>query len=143
VILGSLASKLKRTGKIAKTDFAIVLTVANGEIVRFQNRVVPGPSRPTRAGERIARGAVFREGQVTVDFAVVGRWSLPGAMLLLGALSRFPGVGLMHAFGSLKSAGRVVGHAAYTESSRGCITSGRIVAPVQGGRRPSGGSTGN
>ena len=36
VILGSLASKLKRTGKIIKTDFAIVLTIANGEIVRFQ-----------------------------------------------------------------------------------------------------------
>jgi uncharacterized protein len=35
VILGSLESKLKRTGKIVKTD-AIVLTVANGEIVRFQ-----------------------------------------------------------------------------------------------------------
>ena len=27
---------LKRTGKIIETDFAIVLTVANGEIVRFQ-----------------------------------------------------------------------------------------------------------
>ena len=36
VILGSLASKLKPTGKIVETDFAIVLTVANGEIVRFQ-----------------------------------------------------------------------------------------------------------
>jgi len=36
VILGSLASKLKRTGKIIQTDFAIVLTIANGEIVRFQ-----------------------------------------------------------------------------------------------------------
>src|SRR5258706_11607795 len=36
VILGSLASKLKRTGKIVKTDFAIVLTVTDGEIVRFQ-----------------------------------------------------------------------------------------------------------
>ena len=36
VILGSLASKLRRTGKIIETDFAIVLTVANGEIVRFQ-----------------------------------------------------------------------------------------------------------
>jgi ketosteroid isomerase-like protein len=36
VILGSLASKVKRTGKVVKTDFAIVLTVANGEIVRFQ-----------------------------------------------------------------------------------------------------------
>jgi len=36
VILGSLASKLKRTGKIVKTDFAIVLTVTNGEIARFQ-----------------------------------------------------------------------------------------------------------
>src|SRR5437016_9777356 len=36
VILGSLASKLKRTGKIIRTDFAIVLTVANGEIIRFQ-----------------------------------------------------------------------------------------------------------
>jgi ketosteroid isomerase-like protein len=36
VILGSLASKLRRTNKIMKTDFAIVLTVANGEIVHFQ-----------------------------------------------------------------------------------------------------------
>ena len=36
VILGSLASRLKRTGKVGKTDFAIVLTIANGEIVRFQ-----------------------------------------------------------------------------------------------------------
>jgi ketosteroid isomerase-like protein len=36
VILGSLATRLKRTGKIIKTDFAIVLTVAKGEIVRFQ-----------------------------------------------------------------------------------------------------------
>jgi uncharacterized protein len=36
VILGSLASKVKRTGKIIETDFAIVLTVAHGAIVRFQ-----------------------------------------------------------------------------------------------------------
>lgn len=36
VILGSLASKLKRTGKVVATDFAIVLTVSNDEIVRFQ-----------------------------------------------------------------------------------------------------------
>jgi ketosteroid isomerase-like protein len=36
VILGSLSSRLKRTGKTVRTDFAIVLTVANGEIVRFQ-----------------------------------------------------------------------------------------------------------
>jgi ketosteroid isomerase-like protein len=36
VILGSRVSKLKRTGKIIKTDFAIVLIVANVEIVRFQ-----------------------------------------------------------------------------------------------------------
>ena len=36
VILGSLASKLKRTGKVVTTDFAIILTASNGEIVRFQ-----------------------------------------------------------------------------------------------------------
>jgi ketosteroid isomerase-like protein len=36
VILGSLASRLKRNGKIVKTDFAIILTVGNGEIIRFQ-----------------------------------------------------------------------------------------------------------
>jgi ketosteroid isomerase-like protein len=36
VILGSLVSELKRTAKIINTDFAIILTVANGEIVRFQ-----------------------------------------------------------------------------------------------------------
>ncbi len=36
VILGSLESKLKRNGKVVATDFAIVLTVTNGEIVRFQ-----------------------------------------------------------------------------------------------------------
>jgi len=35
VILGSLASKLKRIGRIIKTDFAIVLTVAN---VCFHNK---------------------------------------------------------------------------------------------------------
>jgi ketosteroid isomerase-like protein len=29
-------SKLKRTGRIIETDFAIVLSVANGEIIRFQ-----------------------------------------------------------------------------------------------------------
>ena len=36
VILGSLASRLKKTGKTIETDFAIVLTVANGKIIRFQ-----------------------------------------------------------------------------------------------------------
>src|SRR5258705_9051012 len=36
VILGSLESKLRRTGKIIKTDFAIILTVSDGEIVRLQ-----------------------------------------------------------------------------------------------------------
>jgi ketosteroid isomerase-like protein len=36
VILGSLASRLRRTGRIIKTDFAIVLSLAHGEIVRFQ-----------------------------------------------------------------------------------------------------------
>ena len=36
VLLGSLVSKVKRTAKIINTDFAIILTVANGEIVRFQ-----------------------------------------------------------------------------------------------------------
>jgi hypothetical protein len=29
-------SKVKRTAKIINTDFAIILTIANGEIVRFQ-----------------------------------------------------------------------------------------------------------
>ena len=36
VIFGSLASKLKQNGKTITTDFAIVLTVADGVIVRFQ-----------------------------------------------------------------------------------------------------------
>ena len=36
VILGSLASRLKRTGKIVKTNFAIVLIASNNEIIRFQ-----------------------------------------------------------------------------------------------------------
>jgi ketosteroid isomerase-like protein len=36
VILGSLASKLKRTGKVVTTDFAIILTISNDEIIRFQ-----------------------------------------------------------------------------------------------------------
>jgi ketosteroid isomerase-like protein len=35
-ILGNLASKVRRTGRIMETDFVVVLTVANGEIVRFQ-----------------------------------------------------------------------------------------------------------
>ena len=36
VILGSLASKLKRNGKVVTTDFAIILTIFNDKIVRFQ-----------------------------------------------------------------------------------------------------------
>jgi ketosteroid isomerase-like protein len=36
VILGSLASRIRRTARVITTDFAILLTVANGEIVRFQ-----------------------------------------------------------------------------------------------------------
>lgn len=35
VILGDLASRLKRTGKSVDQDFAIVLTVAGGKVVRF------------------------------------------------------------------------------------------------------------
>src|SRR5882757_8172710 len=35
-ILGSLATKIKRTGKVIRSDFVIVLTVANGQIVRFR-----------------------------------------------------------------------------------------------------------
>ena len=37
MILSSLASRSKRTGKSIKTDYAIVLTVANGQIVCFQD----------------------------------------------------------------------------------------------------------
>ena len=37
VIISSLASGFKRTGKSIKMDFAIVLTVANGQIVCFQD----------------------------------------------------------------------------------------------------------
>ena len=36
VILGSLAAQFRQTGRIITTDFAIVLTIANSEIVRFQ-----------------------------------------------------------------------------------------------------------
>jgi ketosteroid isomerase-like protein len=36
VIFGSLVSKLKRTGKVVTTDFAIILTISNDEIIRFQ-----------------------------------------------------------------------------------------------------------
>jgi ketosteroid isomerase-like protein len=36
VILGSLASKLNRTGKVIRTDYVIILTVADGQVTRFQ-----------------------------------------------------------------------------------------------------------
>lgn len=36
VILGSLVSKVKQTGKVIETYFGIILTIADGEIVRFQ-----------------------------------------------------------------------------------------------------------
>ncbi|CAN7325299.1 nuclear transport factor 2 family protein [Pseudoduganella sp. LjRoot289] len=36
VILGELASRSKRTGKVVETAFAFVLAVAGGEITRFQ-----------------------------------------------------------------------------------------------------------
>jgi ketosteroid isomerase-like protein len=35
VVLGELASKFISTGKVGKTDFAIVLTVADGQITHF------------------------------------------------------------------------------------------------------------
>jgi len=35
-ILGSLASKLNRNGRVIRTDYAIILTVAGGEVTRFQ-----------------------------------------------------------------------------------------------------------
>jgi hypothetical protein len=53
VILGSLESKLKRTSKIIKTDFAIVLTVANGEIVRFQMWKTASPSPRRHAADGV------------------------------------------------------------------------------------------
>lgn len=36
VIAGSLASKIKGTGKVITTDYSIILTVADGAIIRFQ-----------------------------------------------------------------------------------------------------------
>jgi ketosteroid isomerase-like protein len=36
IILGSLATRLKSTGKLIETTFAIVLTIASGHIARFQ-----------------------------------------------------------------------------------------------------------
>ena len=36
VIVGSLRTRIKRTGKVTATQFAIVLTIANGVVSRFQ-----------------------------------------------------------------------------------------------------------
>ena len=36
VIIGSLSSRVKQTGKVINTDFGIILTVTGGEISRFQ-----------------------------------------------------------------------------------------------------------
>jgi ketosteroid isomerase-like protein len=36
VMLGRLASRVKRTGRMIATDFAIILTIAEGRITRFQ-----------------------------------------------------------------------------------------------------------
>lgn len=36
VIIGSLRTRIKRTGKVTATQFAIVLTIANGVVSRFQ-----------------------------------------------------------------------------------------------------------
>lgn len=36
VILGSLSSRIKSTAKVVDTAFAVVLTIANSQIVRFQ-----------------------------------------------------------------------------------------------------------
>jgi len=35
-IVGSLASKLNRNGRVIRTDYAIILTVAGGQVTRFQ-----------------------------------------------------------------------------------------------------------
>lgn len=36
VILGSLASRVKQTGKVIETFLAIILTSPGGQIIRFQ-----------------------------------------------------------------------------------------------------------
>ena len=36
VIVGSLRTRIERTGKVTATQFAIVLTIANGVVSRFQ-----------------------------------------------------------------------------------------------------------
>jgi ketosteroid isomerase-like protein len=36
VILGELSATIKRNGKVAATYFSIILTITNGQIVRFQ-----------------------------------------------------------------------------------------------------------
>ena len=36
VIVGSLQTRIKNTGKITATQFAIILTIANGLVSRFQ-----------------------------------------------------------------------------------------------------------
>lgn len=36
VILGSIVSRVKQTGKVIETYFGIILTIIDGEIVRFQ-----------------------------------------------------------------------------------------------------------
>ncbi|MBV8614124.1 MAG: nuclear transport factor 2 family protein [Acetobacteraceae bacterium] len=36
VILGRLASRVRRTGKVIETAFAIILTISEGRITRFQ-----------------------------------------------------------------------------------------------------------
>ena len=36
VIIGALASRVKATGRVVETSFALILTIAGGEITRFQ-----------------------------------------------------------------------------------------------------------
>jgi aminoglycoside 6-adenylyltransferase len=95
VVVGSRATP--KTTRDAFSDLDVLLVAARPSSYVDEVNWLDQIERPwltyvlqTPLGERIARGAVFREGQITVDFAVVGRWSLPGAMLLLGALSRVP-----------------------------------------------------
>jgi ketosteroid isomerase-like protein len=36
VVIGRLTSRVKRTGRTINTDFAMVMTIAEGQIARFQ-----------------------------------------------------------------------------------------------------------
>jgi 3-oxoacyl-[acyl-carrier protein] reductase len=88
VIIGSLSSRVKQTGKVINTDFGIILTVTGGEISRFQmledsfavSRAARPPSLHGRLNQKVA---VVTGGSRGIGSGIARRLAREGASVIV------------------------------------------------------------